>query len=42
MAVSIRKFQHFIEGRKLIIYMDHKPLTSSIMSVHNLAHAGTR
>ena len=29
-AAAVKKFQHHIEGRRLIIYTDHKPVTSSI------------
>ena len=34
-AAAVKKFQHHIEGRRLIIYTDHKPLTSSITKAHS-------
>ena len=34
-AAAVRKFQHYVEGRKLIIHTDHKPLTSSITKAHS-------
>ena len=29
-AAPVKKFQHSIEGRKVIVYTDHKPLTTSM------------
>ena len=34
-AAAVKKFQHHIEGRRLIIYRNHKPLTSSITKAHS-------